>query len=79
MKQIAEAFLSAGITVPSTHNEKGMRAVSWSTDYNNVGGAVNIYGLDSYPGGMSCTDPDKGFTVVRTYYQVNYPHPLSFP
>lgn len=51
MKQVKASFLAAGITVPSTHNEKGFRGQSWSTDYQDVGGAVNIYGLDSYAGG----------------------------
>ncbi|KAL4896432.1 glycoside hydrolase superfamily [Aspergillus ambiguus] len=69
MEQIAAAFADAGIVVPSSHNEKGMRAVSWSTDYHDVGGAVNVYGLDSYPGGLSCTNPNSGFNLVRTYYQ----------
>lgn len=69
MKQIEAAFLEAGIVVPSTHNEKGMRGQSWSVDYQDVGGAVNIYGLDSYPGGLSCTNPASGFTLLRTYYQ----------
>jgi beta-galactosidase len=69
MKQIAQVFEEAGIVVPSSHNEKGMRGVSWSTDYHNVGGAINIYGLDSYPGGLSCTNPNSGFRLVRTYYQ----------
>ena len=69
MQQIEKAFRDSGITVPFTHNEKGMRSQSWSTDYQNVGGAVEIYGLDSYPGGMSCTNPSTGFNVVRTYHQ----------
>ncbi|KAJ5364416.1 beta-galactosidase C [Penicillium cataractarum] len=69
MEQIAAAFEEAGVIVPSSHNEKGMRAESWSTDYEDVGGAVNVYGLDSYPGGLSCTNPDSGFNLVRTYYQ----------
>ncbi|KAK0124585.1 hypothetical protein ONS95_009534 [Cadophora gregata] len=69
MEQIKKAFLDAGITVPSTHNEKGMRSQSWSTDYQNVGGAVNIYALDSYPGGFSCTNINTGFNLVRNYYQ----------
>lgn len=51
MKQVKAAYLEAGITVPSTHNEKGFRGQSWSTDYLDVGGSVNIYGLDSYAGG----------------------------
>lgn len=33
--------------VPFTSNEKGERSESWSTDFENVGGAVNMYGLDS--------------------------------
>ncbi|CAI0652527.1 unnamed protein product, partial [Colletotrichum noveboracense] len=69
MEQIKKAFKDAGVIVPLTHNEKGMRSRSWSTDYNNVGGAINVYGLDSYPGGLSCTDPTVGFNVVRTYFQ----------
>lgn len=69
MEQLESAFRGAGIVVPLTHNEKGMRAKSWSTDYENVGGAVNIYGLDSYPGGLSCTDNNTGFKASRNYYQ----------
>ncbi|TDZ24227.1 putative beta-galactosidase C [Colletotrichum orbiculare MAFF 240422] len=69
MEQLKNAFKDAGVVVPLTHNEKGMRSRSWSTDYQNVGGAINVYGLDSYPGALSCTDPTVGFNVVRTYYQ----------
>lgn len=69
MEQIENATREAGVIVPTSHNEKGMRGQSWSTDYQNVGGAVNIYGLDSYPGGLSCTNPNSGFRVVRTYWQ----------
>ncbi|KAI8938541.1 hypothetical protein NX059_004427 [Plenodomus lindquistii] len=69
MEQLKTAFKEAGIVVPLTHNEKGFRSKSWSTDYNNVGGAIDIYGLDSYPGGMSCTNLDSGFNLPRTYYQ----------
>lgn len=69
MEQIATAFDDAGVTVPSTHNEKGMRGQSWSTDFENVGGAVNVYGLDSYPNGFDCSNPNSGFTLVRNYYQ----------
>ncbi|GKT53116.1 beta-galactosidase B [Colletotrichum tofieldiae] len=70
MEQLKKAFRDAGIVVPLTHNEKGLRSrVSWSTDYNNVGGAVDMYGLDNYPGALSCTDPKVGFNVNRGYYQ----------
>lgn len=69
MEQIETAFRDAGVVVPFTHNEKGMRGQSWSRDYEDVGGAVDVYGLDSYPGGLSCTNVNTGFSVVRTYYQ----------
>ncbi|CAK7199090.1 hypothetical protein SEUCBS139899_001760 [Sporothrix eucalyptigena] len=71
MQQLEAAFRSAGITsTPFTSNEKGMRgAASWSSDYQDVGGAVDVYGMDSYPGGLSCTNRQSGFKVARTYGQ----------
>ncbi|KJR80792.1 uncharacterized protein SPSK_05309 [Sporothrix schenckii 1099-18] len=70
MQQLEAALRAAGINTPLTSNEKGMRgAASWSSDYQDVGGAVDIYGMDSYPGGMSCTNRASGFNVVRTYGQ----------
>ncbi|KAF2020369.1 glycoside hydrolase family 35 protein [Aaosphaeria arxii CBS 175.79] len=83
MEQLKKAFHDAGIVVPITHNEKGMRSKSWSSDYKNVGGAVDIYGLDNYPGGMSCSNPDTGFNLPRTYYQwfqeVSFTQPEYLP
>lgn len=71
MKQL-ESVEDAGVIVPTTHNDKGMRSQSWPRDYQNVGGAVDIYGLNSYPGGLlfgnNCNGA-TGFNVVRTYYQ----------
>ncbi|OAF58249.1 hypothetical protein VC83_06485 [Pseudogymnoascus destructans] len=63
MEQLKAAFLDAGVTVPSSHNEKGQRSMSWSTDFQDVGGSVNVYGLDSYPGGTSCTNINSGYNV----------------
>lgn len=76
MQQLENATRNAGIVVPTSSNEKGERSESWSTDYEDVGGAVNVYGLDSYPGGLSCTDTESGFKVVSNYYQWfhNYSH-----
>ncbi|TVY89550.1 putative beta-galactosidase C [Lachnellula willkommii] len=83
MEQLETAFRAAGVAVPLTHNEKGQRSMSWSTDYQDVGGSVNVYGLDSYPGGLSCTNPDSGFNVVRNYYQwfsnYSFTQPEYFP
>ncbi|KAF2110271.1 glycoside hydrolase superfamily [Lophiotrema nucula] len=79
MEQLKTTMRNAGIIVPLTHNEKGQRSKSWSTDYHNVGGAVDIYALDGYPGGLSCTNPNSGFSVPRNYYQwfqnVSYTQP----
>ena len=66
MEQVEAAFRAAGITVPFTSNEKGERSMSWSTDYENVGGAVNVYGLDSYPGGITCKTPTVDFLLFET-------------
>lgn len=41
-EKLESVLKDAGITVPTTHNEKGMRLRSWSRDYQNVGGAVDI-------------------------------------
>ncbi|KAF2201860.1 hypothetical protein GQ43DRAFT_414862 [Delitschia confertaspora ATCC 74209] len=83
MEQLKTAFKEVGIVVPLSHNEKGMRSKSWSTDYKNVGGAVNLYGLDSYPGGLSCTNPNSGFSLPRNYYQwfqeVSFTQPQYLP
>jgi hypothetical protein len=70
MEQVKAAFRAAGVIVPFSHNEKGQRSMSWSTDYQDVGGSVNMYGLDSYPGGQSCTNINSGFNLVRNYHQV---------
>ncbi len=67
MKQLEKAFRDAGVVVPLTHNEAGMRSKSWSTDYENVGGAVDIYGLDSYPGGLHCEYFTRTFTAGCGY------------
>ncbi|GAB7355385.1 hypothetical protein MBLNU459_g5906t1 [Dothideomycetes sp. NU459] len=71
MEQVEKVLRDAGIVVPFTSNEKGQRSRSWSTDYENVGGAVNLYGLDSYPGGFTCgsSGVNSGFNVIRNYYQ----------
>ena len=44
---------------------------------------MNIYGLDSYPGALSCTNINSGFNVVRNYYQwfqnYSYTQPEFWP
>ncbi|CAN8097750.1 unnamed protein product [Discula destructiva] len=43
-----------GIDVPLTHNAPNMNAHSWSKDFGNVTGNVDVVGLDSYPSCWSC-------------------------
>ncbi|OJI81931.1 hypothetical protein ASPTUDRAFT_933791 [Aspergillus tubingensis CBS 134.48] len=77
MEQLESVIRDVGITVPTTHNEQSTRYISWSRDYENVGGAVDIYGFDDYHAGFlvgNKCDGGTGFDVVRTYYQwfMNY-------
>ncbi|KAF3761817.1 family 35 glycoside hydrolase [Cryphonectria parasitica EP155] len=43
-----------GINIPLTHNDPNMNAYSWSKDFSNVTGNVDVVGLDSYPSCWSC-------------------------
>jgi beta-galactosidase GanA len=45
---------SNGINIPLTHNNPNMNTKSWSKDFSNAGGNVDVYGLDSYPACWSC-------------------------
>lgn len=69
MEQLTEAYDNANVTIPSTHNEVSMSTMSWSTDFEDVGGAVNVYGLDSYPMGFDCSNPGGNFNIIKSYYQ----------
>ncbi|KAL0937067.1 glycosyl hydrolase family 35 [Colletotrichum truncatum] len=42
------------IDVPFTANNPNMWSRSWSKDYSNVGGEVDVYGLDHYPACWTC-------------------------
>ncbi|KAK2689356.1 hypothetical protein QWA68_011373 [Fusarium oxysporum] len=42
------------IDVPFTANNPNMWTRSWSKDYGNVGGEVDMYGLDHYPACWTC-------------------------
>ncbi|KAL4860886.1 glycoside hydrolase superfamily [Aspergillus spectabilis] len=46
------------IDIPLTHNNPNMRSKAWSKDWSNVGGEVDIYGLDHYPACWTC-DPTQ--------------------
>ncbi|KAG2088470.1 glycoside hydrolase family 35 protein [Suillus cothurnatus] len=57
------AYLKSNIIVPLTANDPGEHR-AWI----NGTGAVNIYGLDSYPQGFDCSHPDVWKPVVTNYH-----------
>lgn len=62
---------ASGIDVPLTHNNPNMNAYSWSRDFSNVTGNVDVVGLDSYPSCWSCnlsecTGTNGAYVAYRT-------------
>lgn len=54
MQLLEDAARANGIDVPLSHNNPNMRSYSWSKDFSNVTGNVDVVGLDSYPSCWSC-------------------------
>lgn len=54
MELLEASARSNGINIPLTHNNPNMNSKSWSKDFSNAGGNVDVYGLDSYPACWSC-------------------------
>lgn len=48
------AVRDSGITIPFVANNPNMNTLSWSKDYSDEGGNVDVYGVDSYPSCWSC-------------------------
>lgn len=65
MTMLSHAYRSAGILVPTFHNDVGMGR-SWLPQ--NYPGVLDIYGLDCYPRGFDCDDPLGHFHVRTDYY-----------
>ncbi|KIP02769.1 glycoside hydrolase family 35 protein [Phlebiopsis gigantea 11061_1 CR5-6] len=62
--QLEETYTSNGIVVPLTYNDPGQ-----GRNFINGTGAVDIYGLDSYPQGFDCSNPTRWSPVVTNYHQ----------
>ncbi|KAG2073391.1 glycoside hydrolase family 35 protein [Suillus decipiens] len=62
-RELETVYLNSGIVVPFTANDVGGHG-AWV----NGTGAVNIYGLDSYPQGFDCSHPDVWSPVVTNYH-----------
>ncbi|KAG6888527.1 hypothetical protein C0995_007639 [Termitomyces sp. Mi166 len=69
---------SSGIVVPLTYNDPGQ-----GRNFINGTGAVDLYGLDSYPQGFDCSNPTVWQPVTTNYHQyhaeVNPSQPWYFP
>ncbi|KAK7961878.1 beta-galactosidase B [Apiospora aurea] len=54
MQLLEQTARDNGIDVPLTHNLPNMNGYSWSKDFSNASGNVDVVGLDSYPSCWSC-------------------------
>ncbi|KAK8016624.1 glycosyl hydrolase family 35 [Apiospora rasikravindrae] len=54
MQLLEQTARDNGIDVPLTHNLPNMNGYSWSKDFSNATGNVDVVGLDSYPSCWSC-------------------------
>ncbi|KAF4121682.1 Beta-galactosidase, domain 2 [Geosmithia morbida] len=54
MQLLEDSARNNGIDVPLSHNNPNMNSYSWSEDFSNATGNVDVVGLDSYPSCWSC-------------------------
>ncbi|KAH8902071.1 family 35 glycosyl hydrolase [Coniochaeta sp. PMI_546] len=54
MQELEDVARANGIDVPLTHNAPNMFGYSWSKDFSNETGNVDVVGVDSYPSCWSC-------------------------
>lgn len=54
MQELQDVAREQGIDVPLSHNAPNMRGYSWSKDFSNATGNVDVVGVDSYPSCWSC-------------------------
>ncbi|KAM7208335.1 family 35 glycosyl hydrolase [Naviculisporaceae sp. PSN 640] len=54
MQLLQETSRENGIDVPLSHNSPNMFGFSWSKDFSNATGNVDVVGVDSYPSCWSC-------------------------
>ncbi|GKZ22578.1 hypothetical protein AbraIFM66951_006437 [Aspergillus brasiliensis] len=54
MELLESSARENGILVPFTANDPNMNAMSWSRDFSNAGGNVDVVGVDSYPSCWTC-------------------------
>ncbi|KAI8629795.1 glycoside hydrolase family 35 protein [Xylariaceae sp. FL1651] len=74
MAMLEQTVRENGINVPLTHNAPNMNGYSWSKDFSNATGNVDVVGLDSYPSCWSCNLSECTGTNGEyvAYQTVNY-------
>ncbi|KAK8104323.1 uncharacterized protein PG998_011356 [Apiospora kogelbergensis] len=74
MQLLEETARESGIDVPLTHNAPNMNGYSWSKDFSNATGNVDVVGLDSYPSCWSCNLSECTGTNGKyvAYQTINY-------
>ncbi|KAJ3543307.1 hypothetical protein NM688_g5870 [Phlebia brevispora] len=76
--QLEATYVAGGVVVPLTYNDPGEGA-----NFINGTGAVDIYGLDSYPQGFDCSNPSVWNPVTTNYHayheEVNPSEPFYMP
>ncbi|KAF2970435.1 hypothetical protein GQX73_g3105 [Xylaria multiplex] len=88
MELLQETARENGIDVPLTHNAPNMFGYSWSNDFSDARGNVDVVGLDSYPSCWSCnlsecTSTNGEYVAFKTqnyydYFSVQSPTQPSF-
>ncbi|CDO72277.1 Glycoside Hydrolase Family 35 protein [Trametes cinnabarina] len=71
---LEKQYRDGGLLVPLTYNDPGM-----GRNFINGTGAVDIYGLDSYPQGFDCSNPTHWAPVVTNYHQYHIENNPSEP
>ncbi|KAL4876531.1 glycoside hydrolase superfamily [Aspergillus karnatakaensis] len=54
MQLLQDRHREWGVDAVLTHNNPNMNTKSWSKDWSDVGGEVDLYGLDHYPACWTC-------------------------
>ncbi|KAI0059604.1 glycoside hydrolase family 35 protein [Artomyces pyxidatus] len=76
--ELEAVYHNSSIVVPLTYNDPGE-----GKNFVNGTGAVDIYGLDSYPQGFDCSHPESWSPVVTNYHDyhegTNPSQPFYFP
>ncbi|KAF7297199.1 Glycoside hydrolase family 35 protein [Mycena indigotica] len=77
-QQLEDVYRNSTIVVPLTYNDPGE-----GKNFINGTGAVDLYGLDSYPQGFDCSHPETWNPVTTNYHtyhqQVNPSQAWYFP